>query len=102
MARNRLYEYKTITSKGAKLHLIKMLGDYPDRLVITNHIEVFRDLFGKALKKATITEIGLWGELLVIETSSGVMFLIDCWHKLPKQTFDFNYGPGSVTISLVS
>ena len=27
MAKNRLYEYKTITSKGAKLHLIKMSGE---------------------------------------------------------------------------
>ena len=78
--------------------LIKMLGDYPDRLVITNHIEVFRDLFGKALKKATITEIGLWGELLVIETSSDMMFLIDCWHKLPKQTFDFNDGVSKLEV----
>ena len=72
--------------------LIEMLGDYPDKLEIINHVEVFRDLFGKALKKANITEIGLWGELLVIESSDDLLLMIDSWHKLPKQTFDFNDG----------
>lgn len=72
--------------------LIEMLGDNPNKSEVVNHVEVFRDLFGKALNKASITEIGLWGELLVIESSDDLMFMIDSWHKIPKQTFDFNDG----------
>ena len=72
--------------------LIEMLSDNPDKSEVIHHVEVFRDLFGKALKKPTITEIGLWGELLVIESSDDLKFMIDSWHKIPKQTFDFNDG----------
>ena len=72
--------------------LIEMLGDCPDKSKIIKHVEVFRDLFGKTLKKTSITEIGLWGELLVIESSDDLPLLIDSWHKLAKQTFDFNDG----------
>ena len=78
--------------------LIEMLGDVPDRTNIIHHVEVLRDLFGKALKKASITEIGLWGELFVIESSNNLMLLIDSWHKLPKQTFDFNDGDSKLEI----
>lgn len=78
--------------------LMEMLGDNPDKSEVVNHVEVFRDLFGKALKKATITEIGLWGELLVIESSDDLMFMIDTWHKLPKQTFDFNDGVSKLEV----
>ena len=41
--------------------LIEMLGDKPYLTDVVNHVEVFRDIFGKATKKGKISEIGCVG-----------------------------------------
>lgn len=59
-----------------------------------NFIEIFRALAEPA--KATIQ--GLWAELFVIENSKSPTVLIDYWHNLPSEKFDFNAGAEKIEV----
>lgn len=51
-----------------------------------NFIEVFRSL----TETPTKTIQGLWAELILIEQSKNPVTLINYWHNIPDEKFDFN------------
>jgi len=51
-----------------------------------NFIEVFRSL----TETPTKTIQGLWAELILIEQSKNPETLINYWHNIPEEKFDFN------------
>ena len=65
---------------------------------VVNSLESLRDLFRKTLNNSSKTELGLWGELFVIETSNNKELLIDSWHKKSKQIIDFNDGNSKLEV----
>jgi hypothetical protein len=70
--------------------LLEILGNYPSLDAIQNSIQSVKDIFSNLLRKLSKEELGLWGELFIINTSNNPKFLIDCWHLRPNDTFDFN------------
>lgn len=79
-------------------NLIDLLGDNPDQIKVVDFVEGLRNLFRKMLTKPTKTEVGLWGELLLIECSKNKPLLIDSWHLKSTETFDFNDGVTKVEV----
>ena len=79
-------------------NLVNLLGDNPLHSNVVESLENLRDLFRKTLHNSSKTEIGLWGELFVIESSNNKELLIDSWHKTSNQTFDFNDGDSKVEV----
>ena len=51
-----------------------------------NFVEVFRSLSDTPTK----TVQGLWAELLLIENSKDPLILLNYWHNIPEEKFDFN------------
>lgn len=51
-----------------------------------NFVEIFRSLNETPTKKVQ----GLWAELFLIEQSKKPETLIDYWHNIPEEKFDFN------------
>lgn len=70
--------------------LLEILGNNPSLDAIKKSIQSVKDIFSNLLRKVTKEELGLWGELFVINSSNDPKFLIDCWHLRPDDTFDFN------------
>lgn len=72
--------------------LVKTIGQNPSQQQVIDSlkkfIEVFRSLTDSPLK----TINGLWAELFLIEISSNPKELINYWHNLPEEKFDFNAG----------
>lgn len=72
--------------------LIAEIGDKPELFFLYEKIDNLRALFTKILIKSNITEIGIWGELFVILTSSSPEYLVKSWHINSNDKFDFNDG----------
>lgn len=64
-------------------------GNNPDYKDVAKHLISFRNLFINFSKKPTKSEIGLFGELLIINESKNPGHLIKCWHITGKEIFDF-------------
>lgn len=72
--------------------LIKSLGQNPTNNRIKHTVGKFIELF-KALKETPRKSIqGLWGELFLIEQSYFPENIIDGWHSIPEEKFDFSFG----------
>lgn len=64
-------------------------GNYPDYRDVAKHLISFRNLFINFSKKPTKSEIGLFGELLIINESKNPDHLVEGWHITGKEIFDF-------------
>lgn len=96
---NEVFEVIFITTCE---NIIKILGDEPKQFQVVDLIQSLRDIFRKLLSEPSQTELGLWGELLLIEVSDNKELLIDSWHKKSSQTFDFNDGNEKLEIKTTS
>lgn len=54
--------------------------------IFNNFVEIFRSL----TERPTKTIQGLWAELILIEQSKKPETLINYWHNIPEEKFDFN------------
>lgn len=57
-------------------------------IAFNSFVEIFRALS----QPPTKTIQGLWSELFVIENSSNPKVLVNYWHNVPEEKFDFNAG----------
>lgn len=72
--------------------LVKTIGQNPTQQQVIDSLKKFVEVF-KALSDSPTTTInGLWSELFLIENSSNPTALINYWHNLPEEKFDFNAG----------
>jgi hypothetical protein len=72
--------------------LIKSLGQKPTNKKIKHTVGKFIELF-KALKETPNKSLqGLWAELFIIEQSDSPENLINGWHSIPEEKFDFSFG----------
>ncbi|WP_158847113.1 PD-(D/E)XK motif protein [Algibacter sp. L1A34] len=71
--------------------LIKSLGQNPSNKKIKTIVSKFIELF-KSIKEPPRKSIqGLWAELLLIEQSNSPINLINAWHCVPEEKFDFSF-----------
>lgn len=78
--------------------LIKTLSNKPTQKQIIDSINKFVEVFRSLADTPTNTVHGLWTELFLIENSSNPKTLLNYWHNLPEERFDFNSGPEKIEV----
>lgn len=79
-------------------NLIEFLGPSPCYQEVIKAVNTLRELFRKVLVSSSKKELGIWGELLIIESSIDKKLMIDSWHINPTDAFDFNDGEYRVEV----
>jgi hypothetical protein len=72
--------------------LVKTIGQNPSQQQVIDSLKKFVEVFKTLTDSPTNTVNGLWSELFLIENSSNPSSLINYWHNLPEEKFDFNAG----------
>ncbi len=78
--------------------VIKNLSEKPQVKELKIEVEKLVNLFSKFSRPSIKTIQGLWAEMLVIEQSKTPDYLIQAWHNLVMDTFDFNDGTDKVEV----
>lgn len=82
--------------------VLKKLTSKPDILQLRIEIEKIINLFSKLTTPAIKTIQGLWAELLVIDQSNNVDYLVRSWHISGTSKFDFNDGVDKIEVKSTS
>lgn len=72
--------------------LVKTVGQNPTQQQVIDSLKKFVEVFKTLTDSPTNTINGLWAELFLIENSTNPKELINYWHNLPEEKFDFNAG----------
>ncbi len=72
--------------------LIKTIGDNPTQQQVIDSLKKFVEIFKTLTDSPSKTINGLWAELFLIDNSNDPKVLIDFWHYMPEEKFDFNAG----------
>ncbi|MFT6948579.1 MAG: hypothetical protein ACJARP_003013 [Vicingaceae bacterium] len=72
--------------------LVKTIGQKPTQQQIIDALKKFVEVFKTLTDSPTNTINGLWAELFLIECSSNPRVLLNYWHNLPEEKFDYNAG----------
>lgn len=72
--------------------LVKSLGNEPNKQLVKREILLFIELFRLASEIQLKSVQGLWAELFIISESKDPVLLLNCWHNIPEEKFDFNNG----------
>ncbi len=72
--------------------LIKSIGQDPTHDVVIDSLKKFVEVFKSLIDTPTKTVNGLWAELFLIDYSRNASTLINYWHNIPEEKFDFNAG----------
>lgn len=72
--------------------LIHTIGKSPTQQQVIDSLRKFVEVFKVLTDTPTNTVNGLWAELFVIDNSKAPSTLLDYWHNIPEEKFDFNTG----------
>ncbi|MGD0712087.1 MAG: PD-(D/E)XK motif protein [Bacteroidales bacterium] len=72
--------------------LIKTLNNKPTQQQIIESLNKFVEVFRALIDTPTNTVQGLWAELFLIDNSANPKTLLNYWHNIPEEKFDFNSG----------
>lgn len=72
--------------------LVKAIGQNPTQQEVIDSLKRFVEVFKTLTDSPTNTINGLWAELFLIEISNNPKILINYWHNIPEEKFDFNAG----------
>lgn len=78
--------------------LVKTIGQNPSQQQVIDSLKKFVEVFKTLTDSPTNTVNGLWAELFLIENSSNPKTLINYWHNLPDEKFDFNAGSERIEV----
>lgn len=78
--------------------LIKSLSNKPTQQQVVDSLNKFVEVFRSLADTPTNTVHGLWTELFLIENSSNPTTLLNYWHNLPEEKFDFNSGAEKIEV----
>ncbi len=78
--------------------LIRTLGNKPTQEQIVDSLNKFVEVFRSLADTPTNTVHGLWTELFLIANGSNPKTLLNYWHNLPEERFDFNSGPEKIEV----
>lgn len=72
--------------------LIKAIGINPTQKKIIDSLKKFIEVFKVLTDAPTNTVNGLWAELFLIDNATNPKELLEYWHNIPEEKFDFNAG----------
>lgn len=75
---------------GIAQSLLNSLSNKPTQKEVFETFKNFVEIFRSLTEPPTKTIQGLWAELLLIEQSKNPSTLINYWHNIPEEKFDFN------------
>lgn len=75
---------------GIALSLLNSLSKKPTQKEVFETFKNFVEIFRSLSEAPTKTIQGLWAELLIIEQSKKPETLVNYWHNIPEEKFDFN------------
>jgi Putative PD-(D/E)XK family member, (DUF4420) len=75
---------------GIAYSLLNALSKKPTQKEILETFKNFVEIFRSLAETPTKTIQGLWAELILIEQSKNPETLINYWHNVPEEKFDFN------------
>ena len=75
---------------GIAQSLLNSLSKKPTQKEVFETFKNFVEIFRSLTETPTKTIQGLWAELLLIEQSKNPSTLINYWHIIPEEKFDFN------------
>ena len=78
--------------------LVKTLGNKPTQQQLVDSLNKFVEVFRALTDTPTNTVHGLWSELFLIDNSRNPKVLLDYWHNMPEEKFDFNSGVEKVEV----
>lgn len=78
--------------------LVKTVGQNPTQQQVIDSLKKFVEVFKTLTDSPTNTVNGLWAELFLIENSTNPKELINYWHNLPEEKFDFNAGTEKIEV----
>jgi len=78
--------------------LVKTIGQNPTQRQVIDSLKKFVEVFRSLTDSPMNTINGLWAELFLIENSSNPKELINYWHNLPEEKFDFNAGTERIEV----
>jgi hypothetical protein len=78
--------------------LVKTIGQNPTQQQVIDSLKKFVEVFTSLTDSPKNTISGLWAELFLIENSSNPKELINYWHNLPEEKFDFNAGTERIEV----
>ncbi len=78
--------------------VVKKLSQTPNHKELKIEVEKLINLFSKFSQPPVKTIQGLWAELLVIEQSADIDYMIQAWHISTTDKFDFNDGKDKIEV----
>lgn len=78
--------------------LVKTLSNKPTQQQVIESLNKFVEVFRALTDTPTNTVHGLWTELFLIDNSKNPQTLINYWHNLPEEKFDFNAGEERIEV----
>ena len=82
--------------------VLKQLPENPSHRQLKAEIQKLIELFSRFNRPPCKTIQGLWAELFVIEQAQYPEYLIQSWHSLPEDKFDFNDGHDKIEVKSTS
>ncbi len=73
------------------LLIMSSLSKEPNIKEISQTVEKFINLFESILAPPRKTVQGLWSELFIIYQSKNPKILVEAWHSIPEEKYDFSY-----------
>lgn len=100
---SRLQTFTVITFKSSDRNLqeyflriaetlIKTIGINPTQQQVVDSLKKFVEVFKALTDTPTNTVNGLWAELFLIDNAKNPQTLLNYWHRIPEEKFDFNAG----------
>lgn len=78
--------------------LIKTIGAKPTQQQVVDALKSFIEVFKILTDSPTNTVNGLWTELFLIDNASNPQTLLEYWHSIPEEKFDFNAGKERIEV----
>lgn len=82
--------------------LLPSLGENPNPRTINQAMDHLVELFQALKNPPRKTAQGLWAELLVIAEARNAKALVDTWHLMPDDLYDFNSGAQRLEVKSTS
>ena len=78
--------------------LIKTLSNKPTQQQVIESLNKFVEVFRALTDTPTNTVHGLWTELFLIDNLKNPQTLLNYWHNIPEEKFDFNSGEEKIEV----
>lgn len=78
--------------------LIRTIGKNATQQIVVDSLKKIVEVFKALTDTPTNTVNGLWAELFLIDNAQTPSTLLDYWHSIPEEKFDFNAGTERIEV----